>query len=284
MNEIPGVIKTLERKAKNLLNLDRALTNNEAGKLETIYRALPLLQQANDLFEIRPHQSNTLITYKIISDLDGKLKASARTACNFWNRFVAPSSPIVIRLGLFTSEDEIIAWAFEPYEENGIVYGVVEFNTRFLDYYSSLEVAGTIVHEIGHTLGMGWDDWMPLFKRRTGQFKHAAIEQLPSLAEMSVETDGDDGTRYAHWDEEEFGAELMTGYKDRIGEFVLPVTIDVMALLGHRISQRLTRQTSLDQLLREVEGMVFTRKEEAKALDLDYFRKTKKFEEIPFRR
>jgi hypothetical protein len=29
-----------------------------------------------------------LITYKTVSDIDGRLKASARTACNFWNRFL----------------------------------------------------------------------------------------------------------------------------------------------------------------------------------------------------
>jgi hypothetical protein len=50
-----------------------------------------------------------LITYKIVSDVDGRLKAAARTACNFWNRFVVPSSSIVIRLGTFTAFCSTIA-------------------------------------------------------------------------------------------------------------------------------------------------------------------------------
>ena len=31
-----------------------------------------------------------LITYKIVSDVDGRLKAATRAACNFWNRFLQP--------------------------------------------------------------------------------------------------------------------------------------------------------------------------------------------------
>lgn len=46
---------------------------------------------------------SNLITYKIVADVNGRLKAAARTSCNFWNRFIEPSSPIVIRLGVFTS-------------------------------------------------------------------------------------------------------------------------------------------------------------------------------------
>ena len=103
-----------------------------------------------------------LITYKIVNDVDGRLKTAARVACSFWNRFVQPDSSIVIRLGTFTSFGTTIARAYQPYSQGGVVYGVVEFNTQFLAEFSDTEVAGTVVHELGHTLGIGWDKWMLL--------------------------------------------------------------------------------------------------------------------------
>lgn len=221
----------------------------------------------------------TLITYKIVSDLDGKLKAAARTACNFWNRFVQPRQNIVIRLGVFTSSGNVIARAYRPYNYKRITYGVVEFNTRYLGHYTGAEIAGTIVHEIGHTLGYGWDQWMALFDHDSGQFTAEAIARLPTLRTMRVETDYGPGTTLAHWDEEIFGAELMTGFKDR-GEHVLPVTIDVAGLLGHKVVERLTRRTSLSRLLRDLSAVQFTRKRYAKSLDLDHFEKTPLLEEV----
>ena len=44
-----------------------------------------------------------------------------------------------------------------------------------------------------------------------------------------AERDGGAGTALAHWDEERFDRELMTGYKDRGGEYVLPITVAIMA-------------------------------------------------------
>lgn len=40
-----------------------------------------------------------LITYKIVSDVDGRLKAATRAACNFWNRFLQPRASVVVRIG-----------------------------------------------------------------------------------------------------------------------------------------------------------------------------------------
>jgi hypothetical protein len=219
-----------------------------------------------------------LITYKIVSDVDGRLKAAARTACNFWNRFVVPSSSIVIRLGTFTAFGSTIAQAYQPYTKAGIVYGVIEFNTNFLSEFSDSEVAGTIAHEIGHTLGYGWDKWLALFDQSTGRFKAKPIAALPSLANMLVETDYGPGTTLSHWDEEKFGNELMTGFKSGT-EHVLPVTIDVAALLGHKVNERLKKKTPLNTLLTEVAPILFTQKVQAKALDLDYFVKTPIWEE-----
>lgn len=221
----------------------------------------------------------TLITYKIDSDVSGRLKSAARTACNFWNRFVRPKKSIVIRLGIFSSFGNVIARAYEPYEEAGVTYGRVEFNTRFLNEFSPTETAGTVVHEIGHTLGIGWDKWMSLFNPATGKFKAMPVKRLPALKDMSVETDYGPGTTLVHWDEEQFGAELMTGLKND-SEFVLPVTIDVLRLLGHTVLERLTKKTALDALLLEVSAVQFQQKDFAKSLNLDHFVETPIWEEI----
>ena len=91
-----------------------------------------------------------LITYKILADVDGRLKAAARTACNFWNRFVMPSTSIVIRLGTFTSFGTTIARAYQPYSKAGVVYGVIEFNTKFLAEFSDSQVARGASEVYGH--------------------------------------------------------------------------------------------------------------------------------------
>lgn len=96
---------------------------------------------------------------------------------------------------------------------------------------------------------------------------------MPGLAKMLVETDYGPGTELSHWDEEKFGRELMTGFKDEL-EHVLPVTIDVAQLLGHKIIERLPRKTRMAALLKELRAVQFTRQREAKALDLDHFEPT----------
>lgn len=219
-----------------------------------------------------------LITYKIVSDVNGRLKAAARTACNFWNRFVQPSSSIVIRLGTFTSIGSTIARAYQPYTKSGVVYGVIEFNTNFLDEFTAFQAAGTVAHELGHTLGYGWDTWLTLFDQKTGKFKASSIKALPALSKMRVETDYGPGTTLSHWDEDKFGDELMTGLKGA-AEHVLPVTVDIAALLGHKVIERLKKRTMLEALFTELQAIQFVRKDEAKALDLDYFVVTPIWEE-----
>lgn len=224
-----------------------------------------------------------LITYKIVSDERGKVKKAARTACNFWNRFVEPRKSIVVRLGVFSEDSDTIAQAYQPHVgPKGLVYGRVEFNTRYLNRFSNAKAAGTIVHEIGHTLGFGWDRWMKLFHEDTGKFRPKAAQAVPALARMLVETEGGDGTALSHWDEETFNKELMTGYEDQ-AEHVLPVTVDVMKLLGHKVKTRLAKKTTLAKLLRASAKVKFTRKAQAKKLDLDHFRETPLWETLPHR-
>jgi hypothetical protein len=225
-----------------------------------------------------------LITYKIVSDQGGKVKKAARIACNFWNKFVDPRKSIVLRLGLFSANSGTIARAYVPHVgPKGLVYGQVEFNTKYLKTYSVTKTAGTIVHEIGHTLGFGWAKWMRLFDQDTGAFSPKAVKAVPALGKMLVELDGGDGTALSHWDEATFDRELMTGYDDP-AEHVLPVTVDVMELLGHRVKTRLAKKSTLAKLLRESAKVTFTRKAQAKRLDLDHYQETPLRETVPHRK
>jgi hypothetical protein len=77
-----------------------------------------------------------------------------------------------------------------------------------------------------------------------------------------------------------FDRELMTGYKDS-GEHVLPITIDVMEALGHRVIERLPRQTRLEELLRGIASQVFSRQDDVRQIDLDHFEPTPLRETLP---
>lgn len=223
--------------------------------------------------------NTNIITYKINSDRDDKLKAAAKLSCDFWNKYLIPKSPIVIRLGVFTRFGSTIARAYKPSMHNGTVYGLVEFNTKYLSTFEPNEIVGTIIHEIGHTLGMGWDQWMNLFDRQSGQFKPEFVNRLPALDEMTVETEYGPGTRFSHWDEKLFDKELMTGFKDN-AEHVLPITIDVMELLGHKVVEKLAEKTPLSNIIMGLQSMLFSRMEDVKPLDKDYEEETELWEEI----
>lgn len=277
MTNLAELIKSLNQEAAGLQIQGRALRPDEISRVKAIYESLPHLNRALEILNT-PSES-TLITYKIVADVDGKLKQSSRIACNFWNRFIIPSYSVVVRLGIFTSSSNTIARAYKPYEEKGVRYGVVEFNTKYLDGFEINAVAGTIVHEIGHTLGIGWEEWKELYYD-SGEFKESAIAVVDELKNIRVETDFGPGTQYSHWDEDTHGDELMTGFKDP-SEHVLPVTIKVMSLLGHTVAEHLPKQTDLDTLLTALSQMTFSREAEAKALDLDHYVETEVWENIP---
>ncbi len=281
-NSINGLIEALKAEANQIDIQARALTDEDLARLQTIQHTISWLIRARDVSKPKkkPARPANLITYKITTDMGDRLKTGARTACNFWNRFVQPQYSIVIRLGTFTQSSHTIARAYKPYEKDDVRYGRVEFNTKYLAQFAEHEIAGTIVHEIGHTLGIGWDEWDKLFNRRTGKFKRKAVARLAALTAMEVELEGGSGTALAHWDEHRFDKELMTGYQDK-GEYVLPVTVDLMEVLGHDVSERLNVPTELSGLLQDAESVVFSRQDEVLHLDLDHFEETELFENIP---
>ncbi len=279
---IDELIEALKSEAALIQVQGRALTDKDISSLQTIQHTISWLLKARDLSSppVDSIQPTNFVTYKITTDMGNKLKLGARTACNFWNRFVQPKYSIVIRLGTFTQSSNTIARAYKPYTKEGIRYGRVEFNTKYLGQFMEDEIAGTIIHEIGHSLGIGWEEWDELFNRETGKFKPDAVGRLDKLEPMEVELDGGSGTAFAHWDEDMFDKELMTGYQDR-GEYILPVTIDLMEVLGHAVRERLDAKTGLGKLLQDAASVMFSRQDEARCLDLEYFEETELFENIP---
>ena len=283
--EVERLIEDLRGRVASLLVQGRELSEEEHRNVRDWNQVIAWLMRSLGILQPAPPPSTptaptSLITYKIEADREGRLKQGARTACNFWNRFVSPSESIVIRLGLFTQAGTTIARAYRPYTRGGTKYGRVEFNTTFLERFSEVEIAGTIVHEIGHSLGIGFGSWNDLFDPTTGRFHDEATDQLAALREMVVELDGGPGTELSHWDEDQFGRELMTGYQNH-GEHVLPVTVDLMELLGHTVLEELPEPTDLGELLTSASSMVFTRHSDAMDLDVDYFEETELFETIP---
>ena len=54
-----------------------------------------------------------------------------------------------------------------------------------------------------------------------------------------------------------------------------------MKVLGHTVSERLDTKTDLGELLQDAVSVVFSRQNEARVLDLEYFEDTDLFETIP---
>lgn len=289
---IDDLIKCLEKESDEIKLKNENLSVDQLNYLSTLQHTISWLNQAKFISTPANTESTfddtnqdtesptNFITYKIENDIGDKLKRGVRTACNFWNRFIIPNYSIVIRLDLYSSNGNTIARAYQPYEKDNIRYGTVEFNTKYLADFTDHQIAGTLIHELGHTLGIGWKEWENLFDKRTGKFYPSVVQKLEALGYMEVELDYGPGTALAHWDEAAFDRELMTGIQDD-DEFVLPVTIDIMGLLGHEVQEKLASRKNLSELLNEVEGVIFSRQNEVKNIDLDHFVKTDILETIP---
>jgi len=217
-----------------------------------------------------PPKPTPVVTYKIASDQDGQLKIAGKISCNFWNHFITPSHSVVVRLGTFYSNGYVIARSYLPYGVDGVTYGVVEFNTKYLSQFTPKEIAIIVIHEIGHTLGFGWERWMGLFDRITGRFHDL---------DMYAELDYGPGTQYSHWDEQRYSAELMTGIQGPGAEYLKSETIKVMSMLGHSISVLPVTDVPMSQILSNVEQIQFTRQGDVERIDLEHFEKTELMEE-----
>jgi hypothetical protein len=210
------------------------------------------------------------------------LKKCAKIACNFWNGHINPSKNVVIQIGAFNDRNSTtIARAWTPFEENGVLYSKVEFNVIRL--FRETFVATVMIHEICHSLGFGWEPLAKLFDKETGMFLPEYIEQVPELSGMKIELDYGPSTRYAHWDEEQFGDELMTGFKRLSEDYLLPVTIKIMKLFGHEVVTFPEERMKLnDKVIKKLSKIKFSRQKDVSLIDTLYERETTVAEEHGF--
>ena len=91
----------------------------------------------------------------------------------------------------------------------------MQFDIADVNAMSLTEFAYVVLHEMAHSLGFG-SIWDRLGLVENGQFTgENAVDEFHAMGGsgfIPVEQDGGGGTAGSHWDEETFGAELMTGY------------------------------------------------------------------------
>jgi hypothetical protein len=122
-------------------------------------------------------------------------------------------------------------------------YGIMQFDEADLD---RLEQRGrlydTIVHEMGHVLGMGLN-WalrgyltdLLTNPRYNGPAANAAYQEMGGTGLIPVESGGGFGTALSHWSEDVFVDEVMTGYSDPPPSPLSRMTVGALADLGYGV-------------------------------------------------
>ncbi|MCA9076122.1 MAG: hypothetical protein KDA93_13925, partial [Planctomycetaceae bacterium] len=126
--------------------------------------------------------------------------------------------------------------------------GFMEFDTADI---AALEIAGelfnTILHEMGHVLGIGtlWDDFALLTGAGTAdpQFTgteatawyNAIFDNTPAEPSVPVANTGGAGTRDSHWRESVFQTEIMTGFLNGASDELSLVTVGSLDDLGYLV-------------------------------------------------
>jgi hypothetical protein len=126
------------------------------------------------------------------------------------------------------------------------LYGLMFFDTDDLAFLQQNNILDeVVVHEMGHVLGIGtlWDFNRDLLQGTAADPRFVGPNAIAGFhdvggrgATIPVEEGGGPGTRFSHWDEETFDAELMTGFI-ALGESPLSVmTIGSMQDLGYVVN------------------------------------------------
>ena len=131
-----------------------------------------------------------------------------------------------------------------PYE------GSMTFDSMDMRGMSNSEIYDVAVHEIAHILGFGtlWYEKSLISESNyigsfaTNEYYLAGGDTLY----IPLETSGGGGTAYSHWDEEIFGAELMTGYINSGENYFSAITIGAMEDLGYQVSYLVAEPFSFD--------------------------------------
>jgi Ca2+-binding RTX toxin-like protein len=125
-------------------------------------------------------------------------------------------------------------------------HGEMEFDSADVaNMFANGTWTNVILHEIGHILGIG-TIWSLLgLKNGAGDYvgarglaEYRTLLGNPSAASVPIEHDGGSGTAGAHWDEDTFNAELMTGFAEA-GGIPMPIsrmTVGSLQDLGYAVS------------------------------------------------
>lgn len=122
------------------------------------------------------------------------------------------------------------------------IIGRMRFNTYYMSSMISNNTFGDVIlHEMGHVLGLG-TRWASL-KNVDGDYSGSAAVQQYTLitgqtqTSVPVEKTGGAGTAGAHWAEDIFGSELMTGWAENSPPMPLSrVTVGSLEDLGYNVS------------------------------------------------
>ena len=124
-------------------------------------------------------------------------------------------------------------------------YGVMNFDSADSN---GPELFETILHEMGHVLGIGtlWTSFnlvnysggCPANPRFTASNAVSEWRTLGGSGSVPVEADGGGGTRCGHWDEGVFNNELMTGFSEgTANEPLSRLTIGSLQDLGYSVNK-----------------------------------------------
>lgn len=149
--------------------------------------------------------------------------------------------------------------------------GFMDFDSADVEWMADNGILTTVImHEIAHVLGFGSDylwDYRGFYAHHSGQYtganalnEYRSMSGNPSAAYVPVETGGGGGTEDAHWSEDVFGRELMTGWSSSSLPMPLSrLTIGAMEDLGYTVNYSAADVFSLSSAFKvEMAGFVDT--------------------------
>lgn len=198
-------------------------------------------------------------------------KAAFTNAATRWSQVIAAGLPDVAGVTLSTGQkvtvdDVTIVASGTPIDGPGQIlgqagprqvrpgttlplWGEMEFDSADLD---SMEangtLAGVIMHEMGHVLGIGtlWDRYLTVnattctsatkvqYSGANGLGQYKALNG--QAAGVPVEDQYGEGTKCGHWKESVFQNELMTGFANKGSMPLSRITLGALADLGYSVN------------------------------------------------
>lgn len=184
-------------------------------------------------------------------------------AVNFWETVIVGDLPAVLGiddLRIFATVETIdgeggtlgyASWDRIRTTANKLPYkGSMTFDSADMRVMSNSEIFDVAVHEIAHILGFGtlWDE-----KGLTSGSNYIGVNAVSRYHSaggqtlyIPLETSGGGGTAYSHWNEDIFGAELMTGYINSGQNYFSAITIGAIEDLGYQVDYSAAEPFSLD--------------------------------------